>query len=138
MKALSVYLLLFAIALCVFLPLQSSALNHKTIQGKSLSTFFNHEQNVIDTDAMANNQHIERKAPRPLKVFNIYPNPANRILYVRITGKQTVSLRDEQGCLIFKTAIREKAIINITPLPAGIYSLTDEKTGATKEVVISR
>jgi len=79
-----------------------------------------------------------KKTPRPLKTFDLYPNPANRIIYIKITGKQTVTLQNAEGHLIFKTAIREKATVNLSPLPAGVYYLTDVKTGATKKFSIVR
>ena len=98
------------------------------------------EYNSIDTEKVVSDAEPVRykKPPRPLKVFDLYPNPANRIVYIRITGKQTVSLRNEEGHLIFRTAIREKATVNLSPLPAGVYFLTDEKTGATKQFTIVR
>ena len=97
-----------------------------------------HRDNYADTEAVAAEPVRYKKPPKPLKVFDVYPNPANKIVYIRITGKQTVSLRNEEGRLIFKTAIREKATVNLSPLPAGVYFLTDEKTGATRQFTIVR
>ena len=89
--------------------------------------------------AVSDAEPVRYKRPaKPLKTFDLYPNPANRIIYIHITGKQTVTLHNEEGKLIFRTAIREKATVNLSPLPAGNYILTDEKTGAAKKFTIVR
>lgn len=79
-----------------------------------------------------------KKQPRPLKTFELYPTTANKFIYIKITGKQTVTLHNAAGKLIFRTAIREKATVNLSPLPPGDYILTDEKTCATKNFSIVR
>lgn len=96
--------------------------------------------NATDTGKVVSEEEPThyKKPPRPLKTFDLYPNPANKIIYIRITGKQTVTLHNDEGKLIFRTAIREKATVNLSPLPAGNYILTDEKTGATKKFSIVR
>lgn len=101
-------------------------------------------KNSIKEDSSANNiekdvepAHV-RKAPRPLKVFDVYPTRANKIIYIRITGKQVVSMTNGDGRQIFKTAIREKATVDLSTLPEGNYQLKDEKTGVVKQFIIIR
>jgi hypothetical protein len=147
LKTAYLYLLLFNLVLIstpamqhnAGIPQRNAETQNKFLQAAaSDDDVFPLRDNYIDTEAVATEPVHYKKPPRPLKVFNVYPNPANKIVYIRITGKQTVSLRNEEGRLIFKTAIREKAIINLTPLPPGVYFLTDERTGATKEFTIVR
>lgn len=79
-----------------------------------------------------------KAAIKRLKVFNVYPAPANNIVYLRITGKQTIMLHNANDSLIFKVAIREKATIDIRKLPVGRYYFTEAKTGIKKEMIIAR
>ena len=139
MKTVSAYLLLINCALFGLFGLHSNT--------NQTQTFPLHHDVLPDSEytstdtakAVSDEEPVRyKKTPRPLKTFDLYPNPANRIIYIKITGKQTVTLQNAEGHLIFKTAIREKATVNLSPLPAGVYYLTDVKTGATKKFSIVR
>ena len=139
MKTVSAYLLLINCALIGLFGLHSNT--NKT------QTFPLHHDVLPDSEytstdtakAVSDAEPVRyKKSPRPLKTFDLYPNPANKVIYIHITGKQTVTLQNEEGKLIFRAAIREKATVNLSPLPAGNYILTDEKTGAAKKFSIVR
>ncbi|WP_158638331.1 T9SS type A sorting domain-containing protein [Panacibacter ginsenosidivorans] len=148
MKTVSAYLLFINCALLGSFGLQSN-----TKPGTSTVHYTHDLQTVCHHDALPVSEYTltdtakavsdaepvrYKKPPRPLKIFDLYPNPANKIIYIHITGKQTVTLHNEEGKLIFRTAIREKATVNLSPLPAGNYILTDEKTGTEKKFSIVR
>lgn len=91
---------------------------------------------IFDTSGTINEKNSAFS--RQQKAFKVYPNPARNIVYLRISGRQTITLRNASDSLIFKTSIREKALVNIKKLPVGTYYFRDEKTGITKEMVIAR
>lgn len=106
-------------------------------QPLSFLTKYTTISNTFDT-AKEERSVVSKAISRQEKIFKVYPNPASNIVYLRISGRQTITLHNAKDSLIFRTSIREKALINIKKLPVGIYYFTDEKTGITKEMIIAR
>lgn len=103
-------------------------------------SFLSEYETIIDTSGAAKEDRsaFNRAVKKQQKAFKVYPNPASNIVYLRISGRQTITLHNANDSLIFKTSIREKAIVNIKKLPVGTYYFKDEKTGITKEMIIDR
>jgi hypothetical protein len=94
----------------------------------------------FDTSGTAREESaaFNRAIKKQQKAFKVYPNPASNIVYLRISGRQTITLHNASDSLIFRTSIREKALVNIKKLPVGTYYFRDEKTGIIKEIIIAR
>jgi len=70
--------------------------------------------------------------------FSVYPNPVKDILYIQNVGKTTVTLTDQQGKTILTKTINGNEAINVSYLPAGLYYLKSNATGATQKITIAK
>jgi hypothetical protein len=75
---------------------------------------------------------------RSTKEFKVYPNPAKDVLHVQTNGKAILSLTDQSGKVLLTQTIEGNRVINIAPLPAGLYYLKNNSTGVTQKVIITR
>lgn len=66
----------------------------------------------------------------------VYPNPANRYVYVKLSQKQTVNIYNSLGALCLKVFVNEQDPIDISNLPNGIYYL--KTTERSTKFIISR
>jgi hypothetical protein len=148
-KAISTLLLLAAFILLMPLygitnrisPNISLCTSEKSVEvNYTTLPFLTEYETIIDTSETAKEERsaFSRAVSRQQKAFKVYPNPASNIVYLRIYGRQTVTLHNASDSLIFRTSIREKALVNIKKLPVGTYYFRDEKTGITKEMIIVR
>ncbi|OFX34189.1 MAG: hypothetical protein A2X08_03540 [Bacteroidetes bacterium GWA2_32_17] len=77
--------------------------------------------------------------------INIYPNPANNLIYIDINDKSTsdfnIQIYDMQGRLLLTNQITESnEQIDISIIPQGIYltKITNQKTSSNYKLIISR
>lgn len=63
------------------------------------------------------------------ETLKIYPNPASRVVIVETssTDEKTVTISDISGKNIISLKMTNKEIIDLTPLPSGIYIITIKK-----------
>lgn len=131
-----------AITCLMLIGIAFTASATKTTSTHSITEKTTGENRKVDSSSNSIDKDVEpasiKKAPKPLKVFDVYPTQANKFVYIRITGKQVVSMTNGSGKQIFKTAIREKATVDLSKLPPDTYQLKDEKTGAVKQFRIVR
>jgi len=96
---------------------------------------------IIDYTAPAN--AVIAAAPSELQQSNkptllVYPNPAKDILHIQSSGKATFSLIDESGKTLLTKTVDDKAEMNVSNLPAGLYYLKNNSTQEVQKIIISR
>ena len=73
-----------------------------------------------------------------IKNFVAYPNPAKDVLNIGARGKETFTLSDQTGKIIFTQTIEDNGTIRLNKLAAGLYLLKNVSTGETKKIIITK
>ena len=69
----------------------------------------------------------------------VYPNTVKNILHIlRVSDKATFSLINQAGKTLITTIINTRGEINIAHLPAGLYYLKNNATGAVQKVIVNK
>jgi len=71
-------------------------------------------------------------------IFLVYPNPAKNILHIQTNSNGTFALTDQTGKILLTKAIEGNDVMNVSTLPAGLYYLKNNSTGAVQKVIIAR
>lgn len=85
--------------------------------------------NVVNVDVILTPDNIQEKSAFDL---NLYPNPNNGVFHIEATGLFNVSVLDLTGKSIYIAQAEDKASIDISNYPSGIYLV---KLESNKEVV---
>jgi len=72
------------------------------------------------------------------KNFIFYPNPVKDMLHIQNSGKATFILINQSGKTILTKTINGNGEINVSHLPAGLYYLKNNETGAVHKVMITK
>jgi hypothetical protein len=70
--------------------------------------------------------------------YIIYPNPVKDILHIQNSGKATFTLTNQSGKILLTKTINGNGEINVSALPAGLYYLKNNETGATQKIMIAK
>lgn len=70
--------------------------------------------------------------------YSIYPNPANGMINIDITGTYTVEITNAQGQIVQKVDIDGNSTVNLTGQPEGVYfiKLTNETSSLIEKVIL--
>jgi len=71
-------------------------------------------------------------------INKIYPNPTKDILHIQNTGTATFTLTNQSGKILITKTINTNGAINISHLPAGLYYLKNNETGAVQKVIVAK
>jgi len=92
---------------------------------------------VFDTTtSFAINKTSSNESLKEIKNISIYPNPVKDILHIQNTTKATFILTNQSGKIILTKKINGNDEINVSHLPAGLYYLKNNETGAVQKIMI--
>src|SRR5207244_2500450 len=92
---------------------------------------------TVQSSLFAANESTQ-KVETAQSFFTIKPNPAKDLLYIQLNGKALVSLTNQQGKILLTKTIEGTGAINVAALPAGLYYLKNNATGAVQKVVVTK
>jgi hypothetical protein len=75
---------------------------------------------------------------KEIKKQTVYPNPAKDILNIQVSGIASVSLINQSGKTLITATINNQGKLNIAHLPAGLYYLKNNATGAVQKVIVNK
>lgn len=70
--------------------------------------------------------------------FLIYPNPAQKVLYIQSSRQATFTLTDQSGRVILTKQVSGTIAVDIAKLAPGAYYLKNESSGIAKRIMITR
>lgn len=81
---------------------------------------------------------VAGKLNNPAQSFSIYPNPAQKVLYIQSSRQSTFTLTDQSGRVVFAKQVSGTVSVDIENLTPGTYYLNNKTSGIRKKVIITK